>query len=94
MDSDSNDSKENNGDVKTCANNARRKLAMRKNIGKSNYANDVNDDSEEKNKGAKKTALKKKRANINNYIDIDEESDGKEDEKRGKGKIKWQGRKG
>ena len=54
MDSDSDDSEENNGHTKPCAKNPRGKLAMMKIIGKSNYENDVKDDLEEKNKVAKK----------------------------------------
>ena len=59
MDSDSNDSEYNNGDAKPRANTARRKLTMRKNIGKSNYANNANNDSEEENKGEKKRCWKR-----------------------------------
>ena len=53
VDYNSNDSEDNNEDTKPCANTARRRLTMRKNIGKSNYANDTNNDSEEENKAGK-----------------------------------------
>ena len=59
MDSDSDDSEYNNGDAKPRANTVRRKLTIRKNIGKSNYANNANNDSEEENKDAKKRCWKR-----------------------------------
>ena len=63
---------------------------MRKNIGKSNYANNANNDSEGENKDAKKVVLEKRRVKISHKSDIDEESDSKRDKKQGKKRSCWQ----